>query len=752
MPIPLISYSSSVTYEEALSRAAELWGIESEYWDIWGNRHHATPEGVAAVLASLGVASDSLEALDRASEERLWSRWSRIAPLTAVINAHNPHLRLRLPAEAASNSEVKITIRFEDGTHASASSPIRIEPDAQRARLRGREFVEAWAPIPADGRLGYHDLTVEHPGLPAANVRLILSPDRAFFPEAIAGNGRAAGISVSLYGVRSASNWGCGDFSDLKTLIDWVARDLGASFIGLNPLHAIPNRQPYNTSPYLPACSFYRNHIYLDITAIPEFAENRCARQLAEGPAVRKLIDGLREAEFVEYQGVARLKLRFLKLLFRFFLKKFRANSPDAQPFRAYIEEQGRLLDDWAVYSVLDETIRRANRNIWLWTDWPTDYQDPRSQATREFAARNWRSVLFYKFIQWQIEVQLEAAQLHAKDRGLAIGLYHDLALATDRFGADLWANRPFYVGGCRVGAPPDDFSPNGQDWSFPPPNSDAHYEDGYRLFAESIRKNLGHGGALRIDHVMRFFHLFWIPNSLGDARRGIYVRDRHEDLIRILALESVRNKVLVVGEDLGTVADEVRETLHRFGILSYRLFYFEKWGDGRMRLPHEYPKQALVSASTHDLPTLAGFWQNRDIEARREVGVFRNEDDYHKSLADRMVDKQRMLDALFNLGLLPRNCPRSAADYKELTGDLHNAIVGFLASTPSTLMVLSEEDLMKQLDQQNLPGTTAEYPNWCHKTRFPAEEFGKNFGLDCTNMYRGWLNVTARLNTMRRP
>jgi len=245
----------------------------------------------------------------------------------------------------------------------------------------------------------------------------------------------------------------------------------------------------------------------------------------------------------------------------------------------------------------------------------------------------------------------------------------------------------------------------------------------------------------------MRLFHLFWIPDALGDARRGIYVRDRHQDLLRILALESVRNQVIVVGEDLGTVADEIRATLDNFGILSYRLFYFEKLGDGRMRLPHDYPRSALVSISTHDLPTLTGFWENRDIQARRDAGLFPDQESYDRRLQERMTDKQRMLDVLFTLGLMPRTLSRSAQDYPQLTGELHNAVVGFLATTPSALMMLNEEDLNKQGDQQNLPGTTAEYPNWRHKTRFTLEQLGEAPAYDFARMYRGWLNVSGRLN-----
>ncbi len=277
------------------------------------------------------------------------------------------------------------------------------------------------------------------------------------------------------------------------------------------------------------------------------------------------------------------------------------------------------MLEDFATYSSLDEYLHRGNPDLWLWTDWPAPYQDPHSPETLAFRKKHWRSVLFYQYVQWQIDLQLAGAQKYARDRGLSIGLYHDLALATDRFGSDLWAHRPFYVAGCRVGSPPDDFSPEGQDWAFPPPNSARHREDGYRLYVESIRKNCRHGGALRIDHVMRLFRLYWIPDGTP-AREGAYVRELNLDYVRILALESVRNQVVVVGEDLGTVEPAVRKTLAQFGILSYRLFYFEKNERGEFRRNDEYPPQSLVSSTTHDLPTLAGFWAGTDIQARLDA------------------------------------------------------------------------------------------------------------------------------------
>lgn len=246
----------------------------------------------------------------------------------------------------------------------------------------------------------------------------------------------------------------------------------------------------------------------------------------------------------------------------------------------------------------------------------------------------------------------------------------------------------------------------------------------------------------------MRFFRLYWIPDGM-EATDGTYVRDHYEALLSILALESVRNRVIVIGEDLGTVPDEAREVLHRFGILSYRLLYFEKDSAGNFRRPQEYPREALVSATTHDLPTLAGFWKGQDIDARREAGLLQDDGAYRRMHEDRAREKQKLLDLLAELKLLPDWFPRDAMKVPELAGELHNAIVGFLASTPSKLMVLNQEDLLKQAEQQNLPGSTAEYPNWRRKMKCTVEDLWTSGEIrDFALMFRSWLDRTGRLNT----
>jgi 4-alpha-glucanotransferase len=474
----------------------------------------------------------------------------------------------------------------------------------------------------------------------------------------------------------------------------------------------------------------------------------RCRRalHLRESAEVVREIEELRASPFVEYERVSALKLRFLKLGFARFLREWRAGSARADAFEAFREREGRLLGTFATYCALDEEMHRLNPNVWLWTDWPAAYQDPGSEETRAFGARRWRRVMFYQYLQWQIDLQLAAAQQWARDRHLSIGLYHDMALATDRFGSDLWAHRPFYVAGCRVGSPPDDFSPKGQDWAFPPPYSARHRDDGYRLFAESIRKNCRHGGALRIDHVMRLFRLFWIPDGM-EAAQGAYVSERDEDFVKILALESVRNQVVVVGEDLGTVDPAIRETLARFGVLSYRLFYFEKGERGEFRRPEEYPRQSLVSSTTHDLPTLAGFWLGADIAARRAAGIIDDKVEGGQ-LQQRHTEKQKMLDVLFQLELVGADLPRSAEDYPELTGELHNAIIGFLAMTPSQLLAINQEDLTKEIHQQNLPGSTWQYPNWGRKMRFTIEQLrGDAETRGFTTMFHHWIERSGRRN-----
>ena len=693
-----------MSFEDALREAAERIGVQQEYCDVFQRPHRTAAETNRAILTAIGIDCASEDALRSSIARRDQAELQRPLPSVLVVSENGP---IRIPVQGIpGDQEIGLELTTEQG-------------EKQELRVSVHDgFADPGTQLP----LGYHELSHND-----CVMRLIVTPDRAYVPES-----RSVGLGVMLYGLRSTRNWGCGDFRDLRALIDWAAEALHAGFIALNPLQAIHNRQPFNNSPYSPFSIFYRNFIYLDVEAVPGYD---CIRRRFEDGETSAEIERLRATPFVQYQPVAVLKRRALDLIFE--------QNPPGRDCIDWIDREGDLLRLYATYCALDEHLHAADPNCWVWTDWPEEYRDPESAAVKKFAEDHTREILFHGWIQWQIDRQLASAHNHALKAGMSIGLYHDLPLATDRGGSDLWAYGDFYVSGCRVGAPPDEFSPMGQDWSFPPPDRPRHRADGYRLYAESIRKTLRHGGALRIDHVMRFFRLYWIPDE-KTPNEGAYVFDHAEDLVRILALESVRNRTVIVGEDLGTVEPAIRDALARFGILSYRLLWFEH--DNKAFLtPQQYPAQALVASTTHDLATMAGYWSGEDIEARLRAGSI-DEESFDRQKENRERDKQHLLDALFRMELLPETYERSAARISHVTGDLQSAICGYMALTPSVLWLVNQEDLTEEHGQQNLPGTTSEFPNWSRKMAWSIEDLSDRAEAhDAAAMVRHWANVSGR-------
>src|SRR5579871_634510 len=381
-------------------------GIERDYIDTWGRHHTPSEQTISLILAAKQSAQpptpESVPPLDP----------------TLVVREDTESVALRIPEDRAGSS-VKLEIRWEGGDLEHHWFWLPELSAVQKIEQAGRQFLEKRLPLPKPLRLGYHEIQVYWVNQPElatlAQARLIVCPRRALMPD-----GRTAGVALSLYGLVSSRNWGCGDVTDLLGAIDVFAR-AGAAFIALNPLHAIANRQPYNTSPYLPQSSLYRNFLYLDVEKTPGFL-----REDRMEPEIQKL----RASEYVEYEQVLCVKLKALSAGFDRFLEQ--GGSPG---FEAYIEREGAALHDFAVYCTLDEAMHRQNPDVWIWTDWPPEYRDPHSSAVQEFAQENRTRVRFFKFLQWQLDDQLAAAQAHALKQGMRIGLYHDLALATDRFG-----------------------------------------------------------------------------------------------------------------------------------------------------------------------------------------------------------------------------------------------------------------------------------------------------------------------------
>ena len=377
----------------------------------------------------------------------------------------------------------------------------------------------------------------------------------------------------------------------------------------------------------------------------------------------------------------------------------------------------------FALFHALQEHFFSQDSAFWGWPVWPEAYRKHASAEVQAFVAANSEQVEWHEWLQWLADRQLAAAAEHCRTRGLAVGLYQDIAVGVDKGGAETWAHPDLYALEARVGCPPDDFNPLGQDWGLPPWIPQRLRGAAYAPYIAMLRANMKYAGALRIDHVMGLMRLYWIPPGMkGDA--GAYVSYPFQDLLGILNLESQRNRCLIVGEDLGTVPDEVRHALREAGVLSYKLFYFERQPDGHFWPANWFPEQALVAASTHDLPTLAGFWLGRDIEVRTALNLYPRPEMREQQIAARAEDRISLLADLASEGLLPEGVAEDPAEVPEFTPALCRAVHAHLARSPARLALLQAEDMLGQADQSNQPGTVDEHPNWRRKLVLAVEDW----------------------------
>jgi len=707
----------------ALEALARECGIEAEYRDAMGVVHGVTEGNQRALLRAMGIAAGDEESCARILEQRRKARWLRtLAPVQVVRESQRPlEIEVRRPADE--NESLPWTLELEKGDRSSGEAGARELELREEVEIDGRKYRRYALNLPVTPAPGYHWLEVCATRQPeqAERMRLIVAPDACYVPDAIAGEARAWGFQVQLYALRSRRNWGMGDITDLKTLAEFCART-GAGIVAVNPLHALYVHNPSHTSPYSPSSRLFGNPLYVDAEAIPEFAECEAAQALVREPAFRETLQALRSAELVDYPGVARMKLAVLEVLYRHFRERHLAQgSPRAEAFRAFRDRGGKALRLHCVFEALQEYLHQKDPSNAGWYAWPQTLRNPDAPAARAFAQANAGRVEFFEYLQWQFDTQLAAVQARAKALGLSVGLDLDLAVSVDGAGSESWANQDCYVRPASIGAPPDPLNLLGQNWGLPPLNPENLRESAYAPFIATLRENMRRGGALRIDHVMWLERLFWIPEGakLGE---GAYVRSPFRDLLGILALESVRNRCLVIGEDLGTVPDNFRETLRREGVLSFRPMFFERRPNGEFESPGDYPPDAVATVGTHDLPTLKGFWQGFDLELRARLELFPDQARRDAEVAARARDRLRLLAALEREGLLPEGM-RDAGRGTGYSEQFALAVHRFVARSRSKLFLVQLEDVLGQIEQVNLPGTTEQHPNWCRKLSIELED-----------------------------
>jgi (1->4)-alpha-D-glucan 1-alpha-D-glucosylmutase len=709
---------------EGLAYLARLHGIALEYHDIWGKLHRAQDASLAALLAEMGVSAHTPEEIEAAIAAHESTRWRSILPPVILVREGTTtySVRLALPA-ALDERTLEWRLVEESGAARSSSFEPRVLASPERTEVGGERYVARELELDIGFAPGYHRLEILRDAAVIATASLIVTPHACFRPDAVNGEGRVWGPTAQLYGVRSDRNWGIGDFTDLLHFLEqWALR--GGGIIGVNPLHALFPHNPAHASPYSPSSRLFVNVLYLDVEAIEDFAESREASELVHSPVFQARLHKLREGELVDYVGVATTKVRVLEIVYAHFrAHHLGPGTSRARAFRAFQGREGEQLRRHALFEALQERFHREDPSIWGWQVWPEHYRDPNSPDVARYAREHVERVELFEYLQWQADLQLARIGTRSFELGLGIGLYQDLAVSIDRAGAESWANQNVYAVSASVGAPPDDFNLGGQNWGLPPMQPEQLRRIAYEPFIATLRANMRHAGALRIDHVMTLMRLFWIPPN-GTPAEGAYVEYPFADLLGILALESHRNRCMVIGEDLGTVPDEMRSALKAAGVLSYRLLYFERDAAGEFKPPNDYPADALVAASTHDLPPLAGYWEGRDLARRHELGHFPSDEARQQQLASRAQDRERFRRALEREGLLPGDRAAPA----RMTPELARALHVYLARTPARVLVVQLEDVLGVQEQVNLPGTTMEHPNWCRKLpvaleRIPHDE-----------------------------
>jgi 4-alpha-glucanotransferase len=605
----------------------DAWGIDEGYWDAGGTWHPTSAATAAGLRSAMGATtpepSTNGHGLGHGHPEGDPSEGAPAVPPPPMTR------------------EVRV-VRHGSADHIEGARDLVLE-DGTELTVDGL--------LPPDLPVGYHDIKAVGEGLPT---RLIVTPGRCYLPDKL----RSWALSLQLHACRSERSWGIGDLGDLSRLGTWAAVR-GAGMLALNPLHAPLPTDQVEASPYYPSSRRWRNPLYLQIDEIPGAGHDVEIGLL--GSQARELSN----QRLIDRDQVWQLKRAALDRLWE-------STGTDARLDR-WRKEQGQPLETYARFCAL------ADHHGAGWSTWPDEHRHPSKGAVARFALDHSDRVAFWAWVQLLLDDQMARA-------GQALPLLNDLAIGVDPNGAEAWALQDMMALGCRVGAPPDRFNNQGQDWGLPPFIPWKLRDAGYEPLADLWRSALTNGGGLRIDHVMGLFRLFWmLPDQ--SAAEGSYVRYRPDELLAVLAIESTRAGALVVGEDLGTVEDGVREALAEAGVLSTRLVWFDQ------DLPELFPTQAFAAVTTHDLPTVAGVWTGDDLADQRAAGLRTDE---HQSL-----ELRQRLAGVAEVG------PDAPVE------DVIVAVHRRLARAPSAVVAATLEDALAVTQRPNMPGTVAERPNW---------------------------------------
>jgi (1->4)-alpha-D-glucan 1-alpha-D-glucosylmutase len=666
------------SHDAIVGQLAELVGVAPFFRTASGVEIETSFETKRSIVEAFGL-QIATAALARRALDLLQSRRKSLSPYLVV--AQDESLKVLLPG--VSEGQVEFVLTDEAGTARAGRTPGTSGP---------RGIV---AELPALSS-GYWKLRIAW-GRECAESLVICAPKRCYEPEAIRRGEKVWGVTAQLYSLRSDANFGIGDYGDLAILAD-RAGALGASFLGPSPVHALFTADLTKISPYSPSSRLLLDTQHVTPLKIKGFAESS-AGEILNAPATQAHIASLRQATLVDRRASWEEKRPVLDAVWSHFI-----GGKSDPAFASFRTEAGDALTRHAVFEVLSERFVAEGAK---WSEeWPGDYRNVASEAVRCFAAANASLIDFHAWLQWQADLQLAEAQASALASGMSIGLFRDLAVGVDRAGSEIWAAPHRFATVLSIGAPPDPFSAEGQNWRLAPPNPLSMEDDRLLAVRQILAANMRHAGAIRIDHAFQLQRLFLIPDGMA-ASSGAYVTYPFEALLAVLRLESALARCMVIAEDLGNGPDGFSDTIMAAGVYSCRVLQFEREGDGAFRAPEAYPERALAVLTTHDLPTFRGWWRGLDIDLRHASGQYSTED-AEQEHANRARDRERLSGALASQGIQPAGPPPVDPPLEAATS--------YLARSRSLLAAIQLEDAAGELNQANLPGPDLGHPNWQRK------------------------------------
>jgi len=667
--------------DEGLRALAVRAGVEPEWKDQAGSTHVVSAQTLRSILCALGLACES--ANDIRASLALFEKPAEQADLPPLLTTRVGE-PVDLPACMGRPALARVT--FEDGS---------------RQDLALTKGTHAGTVLPGIGVPGYHHIEAG-----SQEVTVAVAPPRCLTAGDVAPGERIWGLAAQIYGLRQAGDAGIGDMGAVATLAV-AAGARGADALMLSPTHALFSADPGRFSPYSPSSRLFHNPLHAD--PAPLLGAGR-VRDAVEKANLREVMAQLEKLELIDWPRAAQTKLRLLRALFDGFEHHDLGAYPQtklAADFGRFRAQGGLMLERHACFEALHAERLRLDRAASNWRSWPLLWRDPSSQAVADFAAEHRREVQFHSFLQWVAAGSIDRAQLAAKQAGMRIGLISDLAVGMDNGGSHAWSRPGDVMIGMSVGAPPDYYSAQGQNWGLTTFSPRALVAEGFAPYIATLRAALSHVGGVRIDHVMGLMRLWLIPEG-AKATEGAYVSYPVESLFRLTALESARHRAIIIGEDLGTLPHGFRERLDGAGIAGMQVLRFERDAGGHFREPAHWRPTATAMTVTHDLPPTAGWWKGHDIQERSRLGKIADEGAANAELASRERDRHFLWAAFRHAGVALTEQPPPA-----LTDPAVDAAARFIAATPCHLAILSLEDALGEVEQPNLPGTIDERPNW---------------------------------------